>query len=476
MPKLSDTAALGLAAIVVATVLLHLAIPLPSDVSWLISVNSRLLDGRHLYAEILETNPPMAVWLYALPAALERLTGIAAESWTILETIAGALLALWLGACIVGTETLRLPLAVSAGVLLLLPVDSFAQREHFVLFGLLPWLALAWRRYESQPFQRWAPVVAAAGLALALAIKPHFALVVLAVALLVCSRRRDWRLLFALEHWIAGGLLVLYGLVVVIAYPAFIDNILPAASLLYVPLRMAADLLLLEPHALLIYFVLLASVLYRRQIGGGLPVVLVAIAACFVVYVIQGKGWSYHLLPGTALAALAFLELALRAPAPRWHIAVPAGFLVVLAVPPTLLVFGALARPEPLLALARYGRGQTLLFITSDIGLGNPVSRQLGDTIVNSSPMLWRATGALALQHTARAADASMLDGYMQQDYALLAHDLSSAPDTVLAETEGFDWLAWARHDPAVAALLKDYRPDGVIATHGTEVTVLRRR
>jgi len=90
--------------------------------------------------------------------------------------------------------------------------------------------------------------------------------------------------------------------------------------------------------------------------------------------------------------------------------------------------------------------------------------------------MLWRATGALALGHTARAADASMLDGYMQQDYALLAHDLSSAPDTVLAETEGFDWLAWARHDPAVAALLKDYRPDGVIATHGTEVTVLRRR
>src|SRR6185312_4972006 len=235
MPKLSDTAALGLAAIVVATVLLHLAIPLPSDVSWLISVNSRLLDGRHLYAEILETNPPMAVWLYALPAALERLTGIAAESWTILETIAGALLALWLGACIVGTETLRLPLAVSAGVLLLLPVDSFAQREHFVLFGLLPWLALAWRRYESQPFQRWAPVVAGIGLALALAIKPHFALAVLAVAVLVSAHRRNWRLLLATEHWICGGLLILYGLVIVVAYPAFLTAVLPAASLLYLP-------------------------------------------------------------------------------------------------------------------------------------------------------------------------------------------------------------------------------------------------
>jgi hypothetical protein len=476
MPKLSDTAALGLAAIVVATMLLHLAIPLPSDVSWLITVNGRILDGQHLYADILETNPPMAVWLYTLPAALERSTGMTAESWTILETIAGALLALGVSVRILAGSPLRIPVAVAAGVILLLPVDSFAQREHFVLFGLLPWLALAWRRYDGAPFPRWAPAAAGIGLALALSIKPHFALVVLAVALLVCAHRRNWRLLFVAEHWIGGGLLVLYGLVIALAYPAFLTTILPAASLLYVPLRLATDRLLLEPHALLIYFVLLAAVLYRRQVGGGMAVVLVAIAACFVVYVIQGKGWSYHLLPGTTLAALAFLELALRAPAPRWHIAVPAGFLLVLAVPATLLVFGALARPEPLLALARYGRGQTLLFITSDIGLGNPVSRQLGDTIVNSSPMLWRATGVLAVERQAPAAELPTLDGYMQQDHALLAHDLASVPDLVLAETEGFDWLAWARQDPATAALLKNYRPDGVIATHGTEVTVLRRR
>ena len=476
MPKLSDTAALGLAAIVLATVLLHLAIPLPSDVSWLITVNARMLDGQRLYADILETNPPMAVWLYTLPAVLERPTGVMAESWTIVETVVGALLAIGLGTRILAGTALRVPLAVAAGVVLLLPVDSFAQREHFVLFGLLPWLALAWRRYEGGAFPRWAPAVAGIGLALALAIKPHFALAVLAVAVLVSAHRRNWRLLLATEHWICGGLLILYGLVIVVAYPAFLTAVLPAASLLYLPLRMESDLLLLQPHALLIYFVLLAAVLYRRQITGGIPVVLVAIVACFAVYVIQGKGWSYHLLPGTTLAALVFLELALRAPAPRWHTAVPVGFLVVLAVPPTLLVFGALARPEPLLSLARYGRGQTLLFITSDIGLGNPVSRQLGDTIVNSSPMLWRATGVLALEHKAAASDLPMLEGFMQEDYALLAHDLSSAPDLVLADTEGFDWLAWAGHDPAVAAMLRGYRPDGVIATHGTEVTVLRRR
>ena len=148
MPKLFDTAALGLAAIVLATVLLHLAIPLPSDVSWLITVNARMLDGQRLYADILETNPPMAVWLYTLPAVLERPTGVMAESWTIVETVVGALLAIGLGTRILAGTALRVPLAVAAGVVLLLPVDSFAQREHFVLFGLLPWLALAWRRYE----------------------------------------------------------------------------------------------------------------------------------------------------------------------------------------------------------------------------------------------------------------------------------------------------------------------------------------
>ena len=465
--------AAALAIVVVTTVLVHLAIPLPSDVAWLLSVNERLFDGQHLYADILETNPPRAVGRYALPIGLERLTGLAAENYVILETIGTGLLSLWLSARTLGRLTL--PIAIAAAVILLLPIDSFAQREHFALFGLLPWLALAMRRYDGDRPRGWAIVAAGIGLAIALAIKPHFAIVIVMVALLGAWRSRSWRPIFAAEHWLAAILLALYGVLIAIAYPDFLSVVLPAASQIYVPLRMDTLALLLQPHALLVYLaLLLAATLYRRTATtDAMPVVLVATLGCLIVYLVQGKGWAYHLLPGTSLAVLAIATLGFA----RRQITVPALIGLLAAIPGLLWLVTSLARPEPLLALQSYGRGLSIALISSDIGLANPVHRQLGDRLVNSEPMLWRATGAIVLARTARADERPALAAYEAADRDRLTADLTRfRPDLVLADTKGFDWLAWARLDPRIAAILDGYTGDAVIPTHGTEITVLRRK
>ena len=54
-------------------------VPVNVDVSWLLVVRDRLLDGAQLNVDMVEVNPPFSIWLYMPYALLERLVGGSAE-------------------------------------------------------------------------------------------------------------------------------------------------------------------------------------------------------------------------------------------------------------------------------------------------------------------------------------------------------------------------------------------------------------
>jgi hypothetical protein len=49
--------------------------PLKDDIAWLLYVSQEWLAGRRLYIDLIEVNPPMIVWILALPAALSAVLG-----------------------------------------------------------------------------------------------------------------------------------------------------------------------------------------------------------------------------------------------------------------------------------------------------------------------------------------------------------------------------------------------------------------
>jgi hypothetical protein len=51
-----------------------------TDVSWLLIAGERMLDGQRLYADILETNPPMSVLVYIPAILIGRALGLPAEN------------------------------------------------------------------------------------------------------------------------------------------------------------------------------------------------------------------------------------------------------------------------------------------------------------------------------------------------------------------------------------------------------------
>jgi hypothetical protein len=470
-----------LAALAVA---IHVAIPLPSDVAWLLTVNERLLAGQHLYVDILETNPPMAAWLYFVPALLGHLTGIRAELFVVLETVAVALLALRLTEAML--EPLRLfPTAIRAlavAVVLLLPVASFAQREHFALFGLLPALGISVLRYAGRTPPRWAVAAAGVGAALAISIKPHEVLVIFMISLLAAWHLRSWRPIFAPEHLLTALLVAAYVGVIAVAYPAFFTVIMPAAEIVYLPIRISLERLLLQPGALFVGAALVAVPLaYRGRVGQTpLPTLLVATIGFALVYVIQGKGWAYHLLPGTMTAMLMLLVPQPRRQGFPSH-AVISGVGALIALATLAPIASALLHPDPLVAaVGRFGPGRKIVGIMSDLAIASPLHRELGDTFVDSAPFQWRAAGAieLAAQTTDPVSKAKLLD-YADADRQTLAHDLlASPPDLILVQSQPgiFDWMVWARQDPKIAALLDGYRSVDVLPEDGSIVTILKRQ
>lgn len=70
----------------VAAVLFHALMPTKDDISWLILNAQALLDGKELYKDIIETNPPLSVLLYVPAVLAERLIGLRAELASLIIT------------------------------------------------------------------------------------------------------------------------------------------------------------------------------------------------------------------------------------------------------------------------------------------------------------------------------------------------------------------------------------------------------
>src|ERR1700712_2453996 len=65
---------------VLGTVLfITLRSPLKDDIAWLLYVAHRWLAGRELYIDVVEVNPPLIVWISAIPLEIARWLGIGSQ-------------------------------------------------------------------------------------------------------------------------------------------------------------------------------------------------------------------------------------------------------------------------------------------------------------------------------------------------------------------------------------------------------------
>jgi hypothetical protein len=209
--------------------------PWKDDVAWLLWVARKWLDGRDLYVDLVEVNPPLVIWLYAVPAAISHWLNVAPK---LVATLFFAFILLisawWTASLLKGRAPLfgrRAPVfSIIAILLLILPGVEFGQREHLLAASVLPYIALFVRSLEGEKEPLLAAAVAGAFAALGCAMKPSYGLaLVLVEAIGVLRGHRKLRLAPLAFMGTTG----LYGIGVLVFEPDFLTRAVPLALALY---------------------------------------------------------------------------------------------------------------------------------------------------------------------------------------------------------------------------------------------------
>lgn len=472
------------AAAALAALAIALWRPANTDISWLLTVNERILAGATPYKDIVELNPPASILLYRLPVLAAHWLSIRAE------TAAAVFAALLIGGVLAYARRLlsryelcdpvrrAILLLVAALVFAVLPFDEMAQREHFAAIFALPYALVAIARATEKRVAPLDAVLAGALMGLCVAIKPHFALCALFVSSFEAWRSRAAGAFFRIENLAAFAVALAYAIGSFVFFPYFFSDTLPMVRDLYLPIRLSAAGLLahIAPMAAL---PLCLCWLFRDQPQSGAARVLLLIAAGFLAaYFLQGKGWTYHAYPALAFALFA-AAWALPDAGAAARLSPRLGALLLAAaliVPAPSFFRRDEQRAALAAAIAKIAPHPKLLALSFRQSLGHPLTRNIGGAWVGRYWGLW-PTGLAVLMKERAGGDAALrakADAYFEKDRVAAAEDIETRrPDIVLIdETPGFDFSKWIAGSPRLEAAMAKYKT--IETVDGVEI--LQRR
>lgn len=297
-------------------------IPNP-DSSWLIYAAGRMLDGQKLYVDILETNPPLILWLSALPVVLGKwLHTSPFMVFPVLVTLLN-IVSLWLVAGIMrGQEFFKektvfcLVMFYIAFAFFLFSPAVYGQRELLFVALVLPYLFYSLDEGKPQKITQKILIIAMA--VVGFAIKPFFLLLWVANELHIAASKRSIGPLFAWHNWAIGGAQLAYFASIYYLTPEYITDILPALKVTYFTFNAPWERIITP--IIKVALVTRVVVWLARLKGEYLRIamrVITWLGACVGILLLQRKSWINHLYPMTFMAGLA-LSLILLYLAVEW--------------------------------------------------------------------------------------------------------------------------------------------------------------
>ena len=456
----------------VIAILLRQVVPLNTDVSWLLVVGERMLDGQRLYRDIVEINPPMAAFAYLPGVALARVLGLDPR-----YVIDAQLLLLAAASLLAVSRILRLspalaqmksgPFAVwAAAVVTILPMHVFGQREHIATLTFLPALAAYALRSNRERLPLWAVLVAGLGTGITLAFKPFFVFPAGLCIVSTAIRSRSWRGLFSPENIIAAPVVTVVSLCTYVFYSEYFTITYPLVRDTYLSWSMPATVVFLN-DATLLFAIAMVSVLLARQKAAPDPLLLVTVLASIgfaVSFYLQRRGWAYHSYPMVALAMLAMGYALMgvndaQSHSRRFDIAATLVLAVTFVV--GVLWFNVTIHVGPIReAVAGLKPHPRILVLSGEAAIGHPLVRDIHGVWVSRQENLWiREFVRLTREKTSvDASTDARLNDYLALERKWLIEDFRKLPpDIVLIDNLRDDWGAWARADAELPQLLKPY-------------------
>ncbi len=448
------------------------------DAAWFIYVADQLLHGKTLYADIIEVNPPLGMWLvvpivwvaekfqidavFAVYAALLALSG--ATIWLchrILKTHEG-----------ISPENSRLISAILALLILFYPATLFAEREHFMVVLFLPWLFLRIVSNNAARLNVIERLIIGFCAGLAICIKPQSVFAPLLVELIIYCRNRDLRSFISIENLGAMIFALIYLASIPLFAPKFLNDMVALGTRAYVPFYgYSKSIILLNAiwsvSAIIVTFIIRRQLVFLKADTRLLDGLLAAVFGFVVSYLIQMKGFGYQIMPADILASFASLVAAIK----LWTIErkISWRILASLCVPIILLFLASQTYSSSYKTLdgimARNAPQAKSLFIASTrIGDGFPYVQKRNFIWASRLPTQWLAPYVDANWHggllpkddiVQKALDWTVID-LMDFKPDIIMIDVTT--DQYYIQSGKFEYLKFWQNDRRFSAIWNDYK------------------
>lgn len=288
--------------------------PLNEDSYWIIYSTEYMLKGATLYIDIVETNPPLIFLISMLPVKVAhyfslQMTTVYIAYVTLLSFFSYHLVRqLLLESKRFNSVQTELISYMSLVVLLLVPSGDFAQREHFMVIFVLPYIIMSMLN-ERRSFTSTTVVSVALFAALGFNLKPHFFLLFIILELLHVRKMGSLKYIFRKEIFIISISALVYLLFIYVFFREYIDFAIPLAIEAYSGVFNGSFTGLIFNYDMmfgLISIVYIAIFAYKRE-RSDLTTLLLAILGFLTIYFMQHKGWHYHILPFTMITTFSVL-------------------------------------------------------------------------------------------------------------------------------------------------------------------------
>lgn len=450
---------------------------------YIIEAGKRLLAHGTLLHDVFDPNPPLIFYSSKLIHYIALKCSVSEISIFRAIQFIGIMYALATVYYLLPKKHLSLIMLTLAFCLLILPVNAFAEREHWMITLSMPYFFLLYQRAEGINFKPLTKLSISAIAALGLCLKPYFFLSIICAELLILYWKKDWRWIFRIETCVLLFTILAYLGYIAYASPEYYQEVLPKIIQWY---AFNNSPLFVLKHEVFLSFVILSVyfLIYRQHISR-MDALLFAIATGFALsFFLQGKGWFYQALPLMTLTTLLTVLFVSKNQRAGWlllylqctFIFLPVGLYYYQQI-------DGYRRYQPLIEVIKthQAQHQPIYFFTTLMSESIPVIHYSSAHISSRFPFMWPLSGIinrqfhmgycdLQCEKSARFIREAINDDLQHTQPLLVFVDVRAKKAYLPIN---FNYLTFMQHSPKFNSIWKHYRYINTVTHYAVYLKVI---
>lgn len=282
------------------------------DVTAITHAAGAMLSGETYGKNIFEPSPPMILYLSMPAIFLAKWTSLSVISAIRIYFLILALVSINISRYILkklfdkNTLLINFLTYTLVCVLFFLPTYHFAQREHFLLVLITPYLFLTALRLENKNINCFFAVMIGLMAGIGFSIKPHFLSAFLLIELFYLYKKQSLFAWAKIETLCIVGVIFTYILAVVFFYPEYIHEVLPLWLNFYTSIYHPIIDIVSYPHfiyclgIIILYFITRHLNNYKNLSD----LLLITLVGFLCSYLFPRVAWYYHIFPALGISCL----------------------------------------------------------------------------------------------------------------------------------------------------------------------------